>query len=121
MHLVTTSEEYTVSHSIAIPHYRPAPRERGRHHHLLVGAILCLILGALTYGIVATTVAIVTRAQVDETLAAEPQLAYPARELSREWSGERNAVRSEHMYAQPQSPGLDWLRKEQSQNWKGYH
>ena len=104
-------EEQTVSHSIAIPRHRPAERERGRHHHLFVGAILCLILGALSFEIVATTVSIVRSAASEETAAAAPRVADPARELPREWRLERKAVDFEHMYRQKQSPQLDWIRE----------
>jgi hypothetical protein len=109
--LITLLEETTVSHSIAIPRHRPAERERGRHHHLFVGAILCLILGALSFGIVATTVSIVRSAASEEAAAAAPRVAYPARELPREWRLERKAVDFEHMYRQKQSPQLDWIRE----------
>lgn len=104
-------EEQTVSQSIAIPRHRPAKRERGHHHHLLVRAILCLILGALSFGIVATTVAIVRSAASEETAAAEPRVAYPARELPREWKVWQTGVEYEHMYRNAPSPQLDWIRE----------
>lgn len=100
-----------MSESIAIPRHLPAKRERGRHHQLFVRAILCLILGALSFGIAATTVAIVRSAASEETAAAEPRVAYPARELPREWSAWQMGAQYEHMYRNVQSPRLDWIRE----------
>jgi hypothetical protein len=108
---MTILEEQTMSQSIAIPRHRPAEREHGRHHHLFVGAILCLILGALGFGIVATTVAIVRSAASEEVVAAETLATYLPRELPREWRFERKTVEYEHMYRQKQSPRLDWIRE----------
>ncbi len=84
---------------------------RGRGFHLFYGVLLGLILGALGFAIAASTVDVVRAALPLETAAVEPLAAYPARELSREWRGERKAIDVDYMYRQKASPRLDWIRK----------
>ena len=88
-----------------------ARRERGLGLHLFYGVLLGLIIGALGFAIVASTVDVVRAALPLETAAVEPLAAYPARELSREWRGERKAIDVDYMYRQKASPRLDWIRR----------
>jgi hypothetical protein len=100
-----------MSESIAIPHHRLAGRERGRAHHLLLGALLGMIIGALGFAIVASTVDVVGAALAEKTATAVSLVEFPARELPPEWRWEPKGVEVEHMYRQHAPARLDWIRE----------
>jgi hypothetical protein len=89
---------------------------RGRVHHLLLGALLGIVIGALGFAIAVSTVDVVRAALASQTaadaaLAAPPVVEYPARELPPEWRTWKMGVEVDHMYRQKQSPKLDWIRE----------
>ena len=100
-----------MSESIAIPHRRLARRERGRAHHLLLGALLGMIIGALGFAIVVSTVDVVRLALAEETPAAASLVEFPDRELPPEWRWQPKGVPVEHMYRQHAPARLDWIRE----------
>ena len=100
-----------MSHSIAIPHHRPVEHERGRRHGLLVGAMLGLIVAALAFAIVESTVRLVTSAPPAEAIIVESLAEPPRRELAREWLWEPKIIEFEHMYHQKKSRRPDWIRR----------
>ena len=100
-----------MSQSIGILHHRPAERERGRRHYVLVGAVLGLMIGALGFAIVESAVPLVRAALTTETAVVGSLAELPGRELPREWRWEREAVDFDHMYRQKESPRLDWIRE----------
>ncbi len=102
-----------MSESIAIvPQHRPVGRELGRVRYLCFGALTGLIIGALGFAVVVSTVDVVQAALSSEApvAVAEPLAEYPPRELPREWRGHRKPVAVEHMYRLQGSPRLDWIR-----------
>lgn len=101
-----------MTESIAIPHRRLARREPGRAHHLLLGALLGVIIGALGFAIVVSTVDVVRVAFVEKAPTATSLVEFPARELPPEWRWQPNGVPVEHMYRQHTPPRLDWIREE---------
>ena len=113
MNPIDLLEDGVRSESIAIfPQHQPAGRELGRARYLGFGALVGLIIGALGFAVVASTVDVVQAALSSQTSAAvaEPLVEYPARELPREWKGAREPVAYQHMYRQQGSPRLDWIR-----------
>jgi hypothetical protein len=100
-----------MSESIAIPHQRLARRERGRAHHLLLGGLLGMIIGALGFAIIASTVDVVGAALAEKTPTAVSPVEFPARELPPEWRWKPKGVPVEHMYRQYPSARLDWIRE----------
>ena len=100
-----------MSESIAISYHRPAGRERGRAHPLLLSALLGMTIGALGFAIVASTVDVVRAALAEETPTIGPLVEFPARELPPEWQWKPKGVEVEHMYRQHAPERLDWIRK----------
>ena len=100
-----------MSESIAIHHHRPARRERGRRHPLLLGVLLGLVIGTLGFAIVAATVDVAQTAFANEVAATDAAAAFPVRELPREWRTWNIGVDVDHMYRNKQSPRLDWIRQ----------
>ena len=104
-----------MSESIAIHPHRPAVRVPGRAHHLLLGGLLGMLIGALGFAIAVSTVDVIRAALPGETAAvasaAHPVPEYPARALPREWREWNIGVDVDHMYRQQQAPKLDWIRE----------
>ena len=114
-----------MSQSIAIGSHRSSHQESARHHRIAMGAVMGLIIGAMTSAIVLTAVNFVSNARSAETTAVETVKAvkvYPVGELPREWRGGRKSVQLEPMSARSQqrSPGLDWIREGAKRTRDGY-
>jgi hypothetical protein len=111
------AEDLVMSESIAIrshTHARQSRRRaRGRVHHLILGALLGMVVGALGFAIVVSTVDVV-RAAVGApgaaAAAAPPLHDAPARELPREWREWQMGVDVDHMYRRQERPRSDWIR-----------
>lgn len=101
-----------MSHSIAIPHHRHDGQRLARARYLLLSAFLGLVIGALGFAVVASTVDAVRAALLERSAAAERVVSYPPRELPREWRWAPKAVEFEHMYRQQAAPRIDWIREE---------
>lgn len=101
------------SHSVAIPHYRPAAREPGRRPHLLLGMLMGLIVGALGFAILEYTVDLVHAS----FSTGAPVAASPA-EGPHEWRLKRGefifedapAVPPRRRSPYPEDGGLAWIR-----------
>ena len=98
-----------MSESIAIHPHRPARRERGRRHPLLLGVLLGLVIGTLGFAIVAATVDVAQTAFASEAATTDAAAAYPVREAPR-WEGKPIVVFEPSRLERPQ--GLDWIREE---------
>ena len=99
-----------MSHSITIPHYRPAGRDRGHGHHVAFSVLLAVIIGGLAFAIVELTFDVVRGALAEETATAEPTIEFAAREIPREWQWHPSGVAVEHMHRQHKPDRIDWIR-----------
>ena len=99
-----------MSHTIAIQQPRHYGQNLARVRYLLLGAFLGLVIGALGFAAVASSVDVVRAAWLERSAAAEQIVSYPPRELPREWRWEPKAVEFEHMYRQQAAPRIDWIR-----------
>ncbi|MHC4505925.1 MAG: hypothetical protein ACYTFI_21735 [Planctomycetota bacterium] len=99
----------------------PLHAERGvaLYHPLLRAAILGLIIGALVFALVKSTYGLVRAEPAGEPVIAEHVLEFPSRELPPEWRWKPKPVAVEHMYAQKESPRLDWIRRPGSRSRSG--
>ncbi len=99
-----------MSHAIAI--YQPLHHRQNlaRARYRLLSAFLGLIIGALGFAIVASTIDVVRAASLERSAAAESVVSYPPRELPREWRWEPKTVEYEHMFRQQAAPRIDWIR-----------
>ncbi len=98
-----------MNQTTAIPHHRPAGRERRPYRRLALVALLALIVGAFGLAI-ETPINVAGAAPSNETAAAEPLPTYPARELSEEWRWSPQPVQYKHMYRKVPSQRSDWIR-----------
>lgn len=92
-----------MSRTLVTQPYAIAARAWARHHHMLMGIGLALILAAVVLAIAEPTGSAIRGAPADDTAAAEPWVS--AVELPREWRWERDAITFDHMFRRKESPG----------------
>ena len=100
-----------MSESIAISYHRPAGRERGRAHPLLLSALLGMIVGAIGFAMAASIVDVARATLAEKTPTAVSVVEFPVRELPPEWQWKPEGVPFEHMYRQHAPARLDWIRR----------
>ncbi len=98
--------------TIALHHYMDIGHDWTKHHAVLMAVVAGTTIAIVVVGIAQSAVRLV-RSSLANPARIESTLAYPARELPREWRWEgRDTVSVDHMYRDKGAVGgeLDWIR-----------
>ena len=98
--------------TIALHHYMDVGHDWATHHAALMASVAGTMVAIVVVGIALSTVRLV-RSSLAHPARIESTLAYPARELPREWRWEgRDTISVDYMYRDKGAVAreLDWIR-----------
>jgi len=104
-------KESDMSESIAIHHHAQTMRGLASRHQIVLGTIFGIVVGVVAFAILGPVADIARGALSTRTVAAQPTMEFPPREIPREWQWSPKGVEVEYMYRQYPSQKLDWIQE----------